>query len=253
MRTVPAGTKGTGHLSGPSGFALEDVVLIKGVDVKFVDQLDGNVGIGFSASTGTSIQLSFQQAAGYTTEENYAFEHLSVIMSDANREGFNIDRLEGGLGDQLTFDITWLALQYFLYQKIPSVGVSARLTSISAGGYRILHIPSMDLSLLSGIALQHETPVGEAARPLQVEIPLLVRYDLGIPEYDTRLSVMPIFYHSLSVANRNRLDFRLDFYHEVIKDLTVGLYILYNVDTKPLDPSLPKSSTTTTFDVGYEF
>jgi hypothetical protein len=62
------------------------------------------VGAGFSYSSGTDVkQLSFQEIASYTTENNKLFQHLSMIMSESDENGFDVDRLETGLGDFVGF------------------------------------------------------------------------------------------------------------------------------------------------------
>ena len=84
-------------------------------------------------------------------------------------------------------------------------------------------------------------------------MPVIVDWELGIPRYETKLSAIAIFYHSLSESDRRRFDFRMNLDHELFSNFTIGLHYLYNFDSDPLNAAGDKSSTTTTVQVGYEF
>jgi hypothetical protein len=163
------------------------------------------------------------------------------------------DRIDAGLGGMYAFEGTWIAMQYFQYQKIPAIGVDDRWVSITGGGRRIVHNRILDLSLLTGISFQKEYAINGTAGDVQTEIPVVLDFGFGMPTARLEFAGQVIYYHSLSESGRHRYDGRLNLDYEVIKNFKIGLQFLYNFDSQPLDPTSERTDRSTSFTVGYTF
>jgi metallo-beta-lactamase class B len=238
----------------PGTLALADVVKVKRVELKLLERLDGILGAGFGYSSGTdSQQLSMISYGTYSAGSYRLTGYYGLVMADAPGQSLQTVRMEGGLGGQVSFGGKWLALQYFLYQEIPVMGVNSRYASITGGGWRLVHNPRMDLDIGTGIVVQRENPAGGPARDAQYELPIVFGLQYGFPKYQSRFGLNSVFYHSLSDADRNRLDVRMSLTHELFTNFTFGLEVLYNWDSDPIAPGAEDSSTTATFQAGYKF
>jgi hypothetical protein len=235
-------------------FALTDIVLLKRVELKFLEKLDGFVGLGYSYSSGTDInQFSLNEVMSYTTMDYKLFNYLTVLASEGDGSGFDINRLDTGLGGMIGLQGKWLGLQYFQYQDIPAMGLDSRLLSITGGGMRIVHNPLMDLNLLTGLTFNREQWLNGLQSGTQREIPVVLDFKLGYPRKKLELKALAAYYYSLSVEGRQRFDFQMNMDVEVYRNFTVGMQYLYNHDNQPLDDIAEQDSTTTMLNFGYKF
>jgi hypothetical protein len=191
--------------------------------------------------------------ASYGAEDWKVFQYFTLIRSDVQDSGYSTDRLDTGLGGLLGLEGRWLAMQYFQYQEIPSVGLDSRWSSITGGGLRLVHEPTMDLNLLTGLALQRETDSsGDRSATLR-ELPVVLDWQLGMPKLDLELHVIAIHYEGLTESDRRRTDLRLRLEHEIAENLTLGLQFLFNHDNEPLDPAESNTDRSLILSVGYQF
>jgi metallo-beta-lactamase class B len=238
----------------PSTLALAEVVKVKRVELELLERLDGIVGAGYGYSSGTdSQQLSTISYATYSAGSYRLTGYYGLVMADAPGQSLQTVRMEAGLGGLVSFSGRWLAMQYFLYQEIPVMGVNSRYVSITGGGRRLVHNPRMDLDIGTGIVVQRENPAGGPAREEQYELPIVLNLQYGLPRHQSRIGVNSVFYHSISESDRNRLDVRTSLTHELFTNFTFGLEVLYNWDSDPIAPGADDSSTTVSFQAGYKF
>jgi Protein of unknown function, DUF481 len=88
---------------------------------------------------------------------------------------------------------------------------------------------------------------------VQSEIPVIVDFALGLPPSGLELTAKAIYYDSLSISGRYRVDGRADLAYEMFKNFKIGVQYLYNYDSKPMDPTAENTDRATTFSVGYTF
>jgi hypothetical protein len=250
---VSAGSLVVASATGDVVIPFTEIIRLKRIDQTLLEKLDGYVGIGYSFTSASDVtRWSLTQFATYATGDWRVFQHLSVINTETPAKS-GTDRIDAGLGGFYAIEGTWIAMQYFQYQKIPSIGVEDRWISITGGGRRIVHSRVLDLSLLSGITFQKEHGVNGADGGVQSEIPVVLDFAFGMPTTRLDFAGQAIYYHSLSESGRHRYDARLNLNYELIKNFKIGLQFLYNFDSEPLDPTSERTDRSTSFTVGYTF
>jgi hypothetical protein len=239
--------------TGDTVIAIAEVIRLKRIDQTLLEKLDGFVGVGYSYSSQSDVErLVFNELVTYATDRYRLFQNYSRIDTETTDAG-GTDRIDAGLGGLYGLRGTWLGLQYFQYQKIPSTGVQSRRLSITGGGRRIVHNQVLDLNLLAGLTFQKERGVSGAEGEMQREIPVVLDFALGIPTADLEFSGQVIYYDSLTVSGRYRSDVRMNLEHEVFANFNLGLQFLYNHDSAPLEPQAARTDRSVTFNVGYTF
>lgn len=237
-----------------TSFALTDIIRLKRIELKLMERLDGYLGFGLTNISGNDVkQASLSEYVSYATENWKVYQYLSLITSDVADSGYSTDRLDSGLGGVLGLAGRWLAMQHFQYQKIPSVGLDSRWSSITGGGMRLVHVPTMDLNLLSGLGLQRETDTSGDRSAIKREIPVVLDFNLGMPKYDLELSSMAIYYYGLTDSGRRRSDVRMKLDYEVVENFTVGLEFVYSHDNEPLNATGDENDHSIVLNVGYTF
>jgi heat shock protein HslJ len=226
---------------------------LKRIDQTLAEKLDGYVGVGYSYTSDSGVRrLNLNQYLTYATTTYRVFNHFTLIDTRSQGSG-STDRIDAGLGYLYGINGDWLLLQYLRYQKIPSTGVSDRWVSVSGAGRRIVHNHMMDLNLLAGIAFQKEYDEDGTASDIQTEVPVVLDFALGLPPSGLKLGAKAIYYDSLSISGRYRMDAQVDLAYEVFANFKIGVQYLYNYDSKPMDPTAANSDRSTTFSVGYTF
>jgi Protein of unknown function, DUF481 len=232
---------------------LTDIILLKRIELKFMERLDGYLGAGYSYTNASGIgRLNLTEAVIYGTEKFRVFQY-GIAVYTLGDDWSAADQIDSGLGGMLGLKGRWLALQYFQYQKIHATGIESRVVSISGAGMRLVHNRWLDLGAVTGITLQKERAENGTEADLQSEIPLFLDFKLGIVRQRLELSGTSIFYTSLSVNDRYRFDNRLKLEYEPIKHLKIGLQGLFNRDTKPLDPTKDGTNWNLSVNFGYTF
>jgi Protein of unknown function, DUF481 len=250
---VTAGSLVVASATGDVTIPFTEIIRLKRVDQTLLEKLDGYVGVGYSFTSASDVtRWSLTEFATYATADWRIFQHLSVINTETPTKS-GTDRIDAGLGGFYAVEGTWIAMQYFQYQKIPSIGVDDRWVSITGGGARIVHSRVLDLSLLSGITFQKERGINGADGGVQSEIPVVLDFAFGMPTVRLDFTGQAIYYHSLSEPGRDRYDARLNLNYELIKNFKIGLQFLYNFDSEPLDPTSERTDRSTSFTVGYTF
>jgi Protein of unknown function, DUF481 len=250
---VTAGSLVVVSATGDVVIPFSQIIRLKRVDQTLLEKLDGYVGIGYSFTSASDVtRWSLTEFSTYATANWRLFQHLSVINTETPVKS-GTDRIDAGLGGFYAFDGTWIAMQYFQYQKIPSIGVDDRWVSITGGGKRIVHSRVLDLSLLSGITFQKEHGINGAEGGWQSELPVVLDFAFGMPTARLDFAGQAIYYHSLSESGRHRYDARLNLNYEMIKNFKIGLQFLYNFDSEPLDPTSERTDRSTSLTVGYTF
>lgn len=234
-------------------YLIEDIVLLKQIKTLFWDRVDGSISIGYSYNNSSDVgRLNLSDEFSYKTVNLEIFQPSSISLTFA--EGTkSVDLIDIGLGGYYDFYAKWLALQYFEYQKINSFGLSDRGVTITSAGRRIVHNTFLDLNILTGITFQKEIAANGVVGGLQAEIPLVVDFNLGIISPELNLKGLTFFFASLAVKDRYRIDSKINFYYDTDIDITIGLQLTYQYDSKPLDPTQRNSnvdiSTTLSFDL----
>lgn len=232
---------------------ITDIIQLKRVELSFLERFDGYINLGFTYSDASKIsRFTLNNATIYGTEKYKFFQTGSVILTLGDNVS-GVDRVDLGLGGFYGLNDRWLVLQYFQYQKIQSMGLKSRISSISGAGLRLAHTRTLDFNAISGITLQKEWAISGVEAKLQAEIPLLFDFKLGIITPKLELSGMAIIFGSLSVPNRIRLDDRISLTYEAIKDFTIGLQGLYNYDTDPISIGQSKQDLNISVTLGLKF
>jgi Protein of unknown function, DUF481 len=226
---------------------------LKRIDQTLLEKLDGYVGVGYSYTSDSGVRrINVNQFMTYATTTFRIFNHFSLINTRA-RGADDSDRIDTGLGYLYGIHGNWLLLQYLQYQKIPATGVRDRYVSVTGAVRRIVHNHMMDLNLLAGINFQQEYDDNGERSDVQSEIPVIVDFALGLPPSGLELTAKAIYYDSLSISGRYRVDGRADLAYEMFKNFKIGVQYLYNYDSKPMDPTAENTDRATTFSVGYTF
>ncbi|MEN9569041.1 MAG: hypothetical protein RL172_272 [Bacteroidota bacterium] len=232
---------------------LTDIILIKRIELKLMERLDGYLGVGYSYTSASGIsRFNFTNALIYGTEKIKLFQHSATLLTLGDGQD-GVDRIDAGVGGLLGIKGKYLALQYFQYQKILATGIDTRWLSLTGGGIRLVHSRALDFSLLTGISFMREKTVKGVLADIESEIPLMADFKLGISIPKLSITNAAIFYKSLTSGSRYRFDERLKIDYELIKNFTFGAQLLYNHDSKPIDITQKKSDVNISLNLGYKF
>jgi hypothetical protein len=244
--------------TGRAEVPVADVVRLRRNDTTFLQRLDGTVSAGYSYTSASDIgRFTFLQAAIFATERNQLFQHYSTVVTYGDGKD-GADRVDAGIGDMFAVRGRYLIAQYVQYQTIASTGIDHRWLSISGGGVRLIHARFVNLDVVSGVTFTQEKVTTGESSDTQVELPLMLLWDLGGPAPRIRVSGRSGLFKSLSVNDRYRLDVRLEvdyevFTHSAYGSITIGSQILFNGDSRPLTEAQKKKDVNTSVNIGYTF
>jgi hypothetical protein len=240
-------------LSDTLEIPLTDIVLLKRISKDFEDHFEEWAALAFSFSTSSGIsRLTFGNETAYETEKFKLFETASIMLTRDTGK-IVIDMADVTIGGQIEIKEVWMAYQAFEYQIIRSAGLNDRYITFTGFGRRLVHNRIFDLNILTGIDFMKEYASDGKVGNVQAEIPLMVSYDLKIIDPGIELSGASVYYHSLSVPGRHRIDSYLRFNYEIADGFTVGILSSFTYDNIPLYKEGKKSDFNISLAFGYEF
>lgn len=232
---------------------IDEIIILNGFESKLIERIDGNVNLGYSFTKSSDItRFNLSNELSYTAEKWRTIQSFSSIYTIGDGDG--IERINADLTTIYTLQKRWLALGDFQFQRMLELGVASRVIGIVGAGRKLIQNKNIGLIAGTGISAQRESSVDGSVSNVEAELPILIRLNLfQLKKPDITVSSSLNYYYSLSVSKRFRVDYKIDFNYEVVKNLLVGFQFFYNYDSKPLAENISYNDFGNVLTVGYKF
>ncbi len=239
---------------GAARIPLEEVERISRLSPQFWDRINGELGVGFSYTKSSSVQVSnINFNANYrstTVDGSLAFS--SNTTRDSSGKTTNRELLTSGVMFLRPSRNFWGLLASL--ERDQSLGIDARLVGGAALGRRFVQTPFTELTGIAGLVGTEEWIVDKPDPKASVEAVVGGSWQVfKFIEPKTRLNLSLYVFPSLTESGRYRSTGDLSLTHKFPHDITLGLTGYLSYDNQPPEPTAEKSDYGVTFDVGYTF
>ncbi len=232
---------------------ISELVTMAPIEATFWKRIDGNISLGYNMAHSSGVsQFTLGLNASYSQERYESKLSLSSAITD--QESGKTSR------DDLTFSSgrsgkrrRWFSVGTASLQNNDELGIDRRaLLGGAVGRYFIQNAHNEFLASL-GAAVNRENVAGGGRTDATWEGMFTIQYWLAhnLPN-DVSLSVNVVLFPGISESSRFRSESSLDYRHEIVNDLTVGLSVYYSTDNTPPPDSLSSDYGVTAL-VGYNF
>jgi hypothetical protein len=230
----------------------DEVVRIYPIEAKFVKQLDGLVAIGFNTTKSTDVTtFSFNGNVKYSRERYLSRLALSALTIDQETGSTSRADLTGSSERRLAR--RWFTLGTGSLQRNEDLGIDLRVLLGAGLGRHVVQTIHQELDLVGGVVFNREEIEGESSSDESWEGFLGARYSIfrSRPR-DISLTVIVKAFPGITESSRLRTESSIDYQHEVVSDLTLGLRFYSSTDNEP-PPESEKSDYGVVATVGWSF
>lgn len=240
---------GDGHVHD---LGRDDVMRVYPIETKFVKQLDGLVSVGFNTTKSTDVTtFSFNGKVKYSRERYLSRLDLFALTIDQETGSTSRADLTGSSERRLAR--RWFALGTSSLQRNEDLGIDLRALLGTGLGRHVVQTIHQELDLLGGVVFNREEIAGESSSDESWEGYLAARYSIfrSRPR-DLSLTATAKLFPGITESSRLRTESSIDYQHEVVSDLTLGLSLYSSTDNEP-PPDSDKSDYGVVATVGWSF
>jgi hypothetical protein len=215
------------------------------LDRNIFKRLNGNVSAGLSFTKSSEIgQVNLSSTVYYATKL-FQYQLMVSELGSIDSSKFSRDNEIAQLFVGFDLTTTWFVAGVGQYQRNLELSIARRYLEILGGGNKLVIKKNWQLLGMTGIGFTQEKSTEGIASGLQLEIPLMFRFNFyQFHHPNIRISSSQTAYFSLTEKDRFRYDGSTNFNWELIRyfNLTVSPYTNYD--------SKPPSNNGTKFDFG---
>jgi hypothetical protein len=233
-----------------------EIVEFTPIKKRFWSRLSGSIDLGFSYTKANTIsQLTFSSDVKYT-ERNYLVRMnlYSLNSIQTNQDNLRTQKNDATLYYYRRLRGNWLGFGSGSAEQNSELGLQLRLQTGAGIANEIIHTNSNNLITGVGFFYNSETSTDTTGQRINYDLSASVQYRLFLfhrPEISltSTLYVFP----SLSVKNRYRLNYDIDFQFKIIADMYLSFSFYINYDSKPPSTGSATDDYSFTSSFGYKF
>lgn len=223
-----------GNEQNPTRVKQSEVISIAATEKGFWNNLDGNINFGLNFTSG-SRQYSAQISAdvAYRRRKHYFTGRFDSVLS-GQRDAAGDARNELTMGYEYQLTPKWFAGGFVDLLQSETQSLKLRTTTAGIVGRRLLQTPKTRVQAFAGLAVGRERYEATLDRPKSTNVDALAGLRFRTFRFKTvDVSTGYLLYPSLSKPGRVRMQVRSDVYFELPKDITFGVHLYDNFDSKP--------------------
>jgi putative salt-induced outer membrane protein YdiY len=232
--------------------SLDEIVRIYPIEGSFLKKLDGSVALGFNTTKSTGLsQLNLNCDVKYSSERYYV--RASFDSTTTDQDSGTTSRNYLTLSSSRRLGRKWLTLGLASLQSNEDLGIANRILLGGGFGRYMIETAHNELAIAAGVAINRENYEESEPSDTQWEGILMAQYWIyrNLP-HDVELSVSVDLFPGISDSSRLRSEVSIDYQHEIVNNLTLGLNLYSSTDNKP-SPGSDDSDYGITTSVGWKF
>jgi hypothetical protein len=233
-------------------FDLDEIVRIQPIESKFLKRIDGHVSLGFNATGSTDVsQISFNGDAVYKAERYNVFLDVSSIRTE--QESGMTSRYDVTAGSERRVGRKWFTLATGSLQHNEDLGIDLRVLLGGGFGRYVIQTVHNEFSVAAGAAVSREDFEGDEPSEDRWEGIVAAQYSIfkNLPRDITLTANLKLF-PGITESSRFRTELDIEYRHEIVSDLTIGLTLYSSTDSDP-PPDSDNSDYGITSSVGWSF
>ena len=233
---------------------MDEVERLSRYSLTFWNRINGNLAVGFSFSKASDTSVGSVNLNTYY--QSTAIDASLSLSSNTTQTADGNDTFRAIVSSTVIFvqqSRNFWGLVGSL-ERDQDLGINARLVAGAVVGRRLLQMPYMEVTGISGVVVAQESITSNPQQQTSAEglVGLEWRvYKFSDPE--TALTLGIALYPSLTENDRYRGNAHFSLTHKIAGDFTLWLTGYWTADSHPPDPTARKSDYGMTLDIGYTF